>query len=115
MGTNGGMHAWTDRSIFPKYSGISSHSKGACIALSTAKAEYIAMSSALHKVIPLMALMKELHTILPVQINKPNFFCKVYEDYNPQLEWQHLISSHLNLNICTKIPPFLQLCQKWTR
>jgi hypothetical protein len=50
------------------------------IALSTAKAEYIAMSSALHKVKPLMTLMKELHTIFPVHINKLNFFCKVHED-----------------------------------
>ena len=50
------------------------------IALSTAKAEYIAMSSALRKVIPLMTLMKKLHTIFPVHINKPNFFCKVHED-----------------------------------
>ncbi len=32
------------------------------IALSTAKAEYIAMSSALRKVIPLMTLMKELQS-----------------------------------------------------
>jgi hypothetical protein len=38
------------------------------IALSTAKAEYIAMSSVLRKVIPLMKLMKELHTIFPVHI-----------------------------------------------
>jgi hypothetical protein len=38
------------------------------------------MSSALRKVIPLMALMKELHTISPVHTNKPNFFCKVHED-----------------------------------
>ncbi len=50
------------------------------IALHTAKAEYILMSSALHKVIPLMTLMKELHTIFPEHINKPNFFCKVYKD-----------------------------------
>jgi hypothetical protein len=50
------------------------------IALSTAKAEYIAMTSALCKVIPLMTLMKELHTIFPVHISKPNFFCKVHED-----------------------------------
>jgi hypothetical protein len=50
------------------------------IALSTAKAEYNAMSSALHEVIPLMTLMKELHTIFPVHINKPNFFYKVHED-----------------------------------
>jgi hypothetical protein len=38
------------------------------------------MSSALRKVLPLMALMKELHTIFPVHINKPNFLCKVHED-----------------------------------
>ncbi len=50
------------------------------IALSTAEAEYIALSYALRKVIPLMTLMKELHTIFPVHINKPNFFCKVHED-----------------------------------
>jgi hypothetical protein len=50
------------------------------IVLSTAKTEYIAMSSALRKVIPLMTLMKELHTIFPVHINKVNFFCKVHED-----------------------------------
>ncbi len=50
------------------------------ITLSTAKAEYIAMSSALRKVIPLMTLMKELHTIFQVHINKWNFFCKVHED-----------------------------------
>jgi hypothetical protein len=50
------------------------------IALSTPKAKYIAMTSALRKVIPLMTLMKELHAIFPVHINKPNFFCKVHED-----------------------------------
>jgi hypothetical protein len=50
------------------------------IALSTAEAEYIAMSSALCKVILLMTLTKELHTMVPVHINKPNFFCKVHED-----------------------------------
>ena len=38
------------------------------------------MSSALRKVIPLMTLMKELHAIFPVHINKPNFFCTVHED-----------------------------------
>jgi hypothetical protein len=38
------------------------------------------MSSALRKVIPLMTLIKESHTIFLVHINKPNFFCKVHED-----------------------------------
>jgi hypothetical protein len=50
------------------------------IAPSTVKAEYIAMSSVLCKVISLMTFMKELHTIFPVHINKPNFFCEVHED-----------------------------------
>jgi hypothetical protein len=50
------------------------------IALSTTEAEHIEMSSALCKVIPLMKRMKELHTIFPVHINKPNIFCKVHED-----------------------------------
>jgi hypothetical protein len=64
------------------------------IALSTAEAEYIAMSSALRKVIPLMTLMKELHTIFPVHISKPTSSVKSIKIINPQLEWQNLISSH---------------------
>jgi hypothetical protein len=49
------------------------------IALSTAKAKYIAMSFALRKVIPLMTLMTELHTIFPVHMNEPSLFCKIHE------------------------------------
>ncbi len=56
------------------------------IALSTAKTEYIAMLSVLRNVIPLMTLMKELHTIFQVHINKPNFFCKVHEDYQSTIK-----------------------------
>ncbi len=51
-----------------------------------AKAEYIAMSSALHKVIPLMTLMKELHTIFPVHINNQTSSVKSMRKINPQLE-----------------------------
>jgi hypothetical protein len=69
------------------------------IALSTAKAEYIAMSSALCEVIPLMTLMKELHTIFPVYINKPNFFCKVHEDNQSTIRMAKSDSSHHKLNI----------------
>jgi len=50
------------------------------IALSTAEAEYIALSQSLREVIPLMTLMKELHGVFPIHINKPNFICKVHED-----------------------------------
>jgi hypothetical protein len=56
------------------------------IALSTAKAKYIAMSSALPTVKPLMTLMKILHTVFPVHINKPNFFCKIHEDDDLSLD-----------------------------
>jgi hypothetical protein len=91
------------------------------MALSTAKAEYIAMSSALCKVIPLMTLMNKLHTIFPLHINKPNFFCEVHE-YNqstikmaisdkltPQIKHialkyhhfcSHVKNRHIEINYC---------------
>ena len=50
------------------------------IALSTAESEYIALSSALREVIPLMRLMEEINEIYPLYIDKPNFLCKVFED-----------------------------------
>jgi hypothetical protein len=50
------------------------------IALSTAEAEYIALSSALRQVLPLMTLMEEIHNVIPMHISKPNFVCKVHED-----------------------------------
>jgi hypothetical protein len=78
------------------------------IALSTAGAEYIAMPSTLREVIPLMPLMKELHTVsvLPVHRSKPNFFCKVHKDnqstikmanndkFTPQTKHIALICNH---------------------
>ena len=50
------------------------------IALSTAESEYIALSSALRQVIPLMTLMEEINEVFPLYMNKPDFFCKVWED-----------------------------------
>jgi hypothetical protein len=91
------------------------------IALSTAKEEYIAMSSALREVIPLMTLMKELHTIFPVHTNEPNFFRKVHEDnqstikmatsdkFTPRTKHialkyhhfcRHVINGHIESNYC---------------
>jgi hypothetical protein len=79
------------------------------------------MSSALHEVIPLMTLMKELHTIFPVHINKPNFFCKVHEDnqftikmatsdkFTPRTKhialkyhhfYGHVKNGHIEINYC---------------
>ena len=50
------------------------------IALSTAEAEYIALSTALRQVIPLMKIMGEIQAVFPIHISKPDFVCKVHED-----------------------------------
>jgi len=50
------------------------------IALSTAEAEYIALSQALCDVIPLITLLKEVNTVFPVHVKSPTFVCKVHED-----------------------------------
>ena len=50
------------------------------IALSTAEAEYIALSQSLRDVFPLISLLEELHKIFPLKVNPPNFVCKVHED-----------------------------------
>ena len=50
------------------------------IALSTAEAEYIAMSQALRETIPLMNLMKEIDVIFKLHIPAPRFIVKVHED-----------------------------------
>ena len=48
--------------------------------MSTAEAEYIALSQSLREVIPLMTLLEELHRIFPLLITTPKFVCKVHED-----------------------------------
>ena len=50
------------------------------IALSTAEAEYIALSQSLREVIPLMTLLEEIHKVFPLHIETPNFVCNVHED-----------------------------------
>ena len=50
------------------------------IDLSTAEAEYTALSSDLIQVLPLMTMMQEINEVLPLLISKPNFVCKVHED-----------------------------------
>jgi hypothetical protein len=82
------------------------------IVLSTAKAEYITMSSALRKVIPLMTLMKELHTIFPVHINKPNFSCNVHEDNQSTIKMATSGKLTPQIKHIALKTPFLQSCQK---
>ena len=50
------------------------------ITLSTTEAEYVALSQAMREVLPLMDLMKELNTVLHLNIDEPKFFCQVFED-----------------------------------
>jgi len=50
------------------------------IALSTAKAEFITLSSSLHEVIPLMTIMDEVNEVFPLLMETPQFYCKVWED-----------------------------------
>ena len=50
------------------------------ISLSTAESEYMALSSALREVLPLMTMMEEINNVFPLNIGKPNFLCKVFED-----------------------------------
>ncbi len=47
------------------------------IALSTAEAEYIALSSSLHEVIPLMTVMDELNEVFPLLMETPQFYCNI--------------------------------------
>ena len=50
------------------------------IALSTAEAEYIALSQALRETIPMTNLMREMNVIFPLYLPQPKFVLKVRED-----------------------------------
>ena len=50
------------------------------IALSTTEAEYIALSQAMREVLPFLNLTEEIQHFLPIQHDKPKFFCTVWED-----------------------------------
>ncbi len=69
------------------------------ISLSTAKAEYIALSTALREVIPLLMGMEEINEVFPLMMNPPNFYCKVWKIINLVLQRQLLKSLHHGQNI----------------
>jgi hypothetical protein len=50
------------------------------IALSTAEAEYIALSQALREILPMTKLMSEMNIIFPLYLPKPKFVLKIWED-----------------------------------
>ena len=68
------------------------------IALSTAEAEYIALSQALCEVIPIITLIEELSKIFSLDINKPDFFCKVWEDNQSCISKTKTENSHQGLS-----------------
>jgi hypothetical protein len=57
------------------------------IALSTTEAEYIALSSALHEVIPLIELLREMQQkLIDVYTMSPKIYCKAFDDNSGALE-----------------------------
>ena len=56
------------------------------IALSTSKAEYIALSQSMRDLIPIRSILEELTTILGLQIETPITHSTVFEDNNGVLE-----------------------------
>ena len=81
------------------------------IALSTAEAEYIALSQALHNVIPLITLLKEVNTVFPVHVKTPTFVVKstTTRITSHASLWPRL--RNLNKTHCTEIPPLSFICQ----
>jgi len=56
------------------------------IALSTTESEYIALSTALRDVIPLMGLVKDISKAFNLVTTKPIMHCKIFEDNSGALE-----------------------------
>jgi hypothetical protein len=55
-------------------------------ALSTSEAEYVAVSTALHDIIPVMDLLKEMADQGHDMVNTPTIKCKLFEDNSRALE-----------------------------
>ena len=74
------------------------------VALSSTEAEYIAMSMALHDLIPIMFLLQEMQQqVIPVLCTEPIVYCKVFEDDSGALELARLPKLRprmKHINIC---------------
>jgi hypothetical protein len=81
------------------------------IALSTAKAEYIALSQALRETIPMMNLMKEINVVFLLTCQNPNLSSKFRKTINHALQWQTIQNLSLGQNILhSSIISFLKAC-----
>ena len=73
------------------------------IALSTMEAEYVILSTALHDIIPMIGVMKEMkeHGI-SIDTGQPNVHCNIFEDNNGAIQiatkhqW-HPCTKHINI------------------
>ncbi len=82
------------------------------IALSTAEAEYIALSQALRETIPMTNLMGEMNVIFPLYLPQPKCVLKVREDNQSCIAMTNnpkIYSS--DKTYCHQISSFLQACQ----
>jgi len=74
------------------------------VALSTTKAEYIAMSQALRDIIPVMNLLQEMREQeFQVICNEPYVYCKVFAENSGTLELTRLPKLHprtKHINVC---------------
>ena len=74
------------------------------VALITTKAEYIALSSALRDVIPIMSLVEEIKSkVFPIFFNSPHVFFKAFEDNSGALELARLpklLPKTKHINVC---------------
>ena len=68
------------------------------IAISTAEAEYIALSSALRQVLPLMTMTGEINELFPLLISNLIFFAKYMKTINHLSRWQQGLSFLLGQN-----------------
>ena len=80
------------------------------IALSTAEAEYLALSSALRTTIPMLRLLKEISTQMPGVTNMgTRIKCKVYEDNKSAMKIANGgRTTHRTKHISTKVHHFGQ-------
>ena len=78
------------------------------VALLTAEAEYIALSTALRQSIPVLRLVNEIRSHMPgISKLETSVRCKVYEDNESMIRMAHsLKATHQNKHISTKVHHF---------
>jgi hypothetical protein len=82
------------------------------ISLSTAEAEYVALSQALRETIPMTNLMREMNVIFPLYLPQPKSALKVREDNKSCIAMTNNSKfTPRTKHIAIKYHPFLETCQ----